>query len=180
MSSQAIVIILDYWSYCALVHVIQIKCANVSCLRTAFHFDFNIISHHFSCFSILVSTNSSKVMVSHGKSKVLTLITMPWYFDCGDVWFLRVAAGCVFGCSLADGIIRSRLVEICKPCCLIFPLHATFAGTHRLSLTAWRKRHWRGLNLPASFLPPLSLSMPNLFPHGCSLHILHPFLQELN
>lgn len=25
-----------------------------------------------------------------------------------------------------------------------------------------------------------SLSMPNLFPHGCSLHILHPILQELN
>lgn len=60
-------------------------------------------------------------------------------------------------------------MKICSPCCLIFPLRATFAGADRLSLAAWREQHWRSLNLRASFLlPPFSLSLsfslvPNIF-----------------
>ena len=34
-----------------------------------------------------------------------------------------------FSCSLALTLMQSRLVEICSPCCLIFPPLATFPGT---------------------------------------------------
>lgn len=73
-----------------------------------------------------------------------------------------------FCCSLALTLIQSRLVEICSPCCLIFPPLATFPGTaplpHRVAQAglAWPQR--------ACQVCSLSSSPSNLFPYARSMH----------
>lgn len=72
-----------------------------------------------------------------------------------------------FSCSLALTLIQSRLVEICSPCCLIFPPLATFPGTaplpHRVAQAglAWPQR--------ACQVCSLSSSPSNLFPYARSM-----------
>lgn len=72
-----------------------------------------------------------------------------------------------FSCSLALTLIQSRLVEICSPCCLIFPPLATFPGTaplpHRVAQAglAWPQR--------ACQVCSLSSSSSNLFPYARSM-----------
>lgn len=69
-----------------------------------------------------------------------------------------------FSCSLALTLIQSRLVEICSPCCLIFPPLATFPGTAPLphcvaqAGLAWPQR--------ACQVCSLSSSSSNLFPYA--------------
>lgn len=72
-----------------------------------------------------------------------------------------------FSCSLALTLIQSRLVEICSPCCLIFPPLATFPGTaplpHRVAQAglAWPQH--------ACQVCSLSSSPSNLFPYARSM-----------
>lgn len=77
-----------------------------------------------------------------------------------------------FSCSLAPTLIQSRLVEICSPCCLIFPPLATFPGRdalpHRVAQAglAWPQR--------ACQVCSLSSSPSNSLPYG---RVVHPALR---
>lgn len=121
--------------------------------------------------------------VSHSDSFELSLIP-PGHYEFGPVcgeWSYRhthahtdihtllshIVDHVWFSCSLALTLIQSRLVEICSPCCLIFPPLATFPGTaplpHRVAQAglAWPQR--------ACQVCSLSSSPSNLFPYARSM-----------
>lgn len=82
-------------------------------------------------------------------------------------WLSHIVDHVWFSCSLALTLIQSRLVEICSPCCLIFPPLTTFPGTaplpHRVAQAglAWPQRGCQVCSL--------SSSLSNLFPYVCSM-----------